>query len=73
MLVLFAQLFFGGIFTLGVESLTGYVAKLVFLILVYFNIRSILPNLRFDQVMALHWKYVLPVNLVYFLLLVQLM
>lgn len=71
MLVLFCNLFLGGIFTFGYENLFLFSIKFIILILIYFNIRSILPNLRFDQVMTLHWKYVLPINLVYFLIIVQ--
>lgn len=71
MLVLYQHLFLGGVFTFGYETWLVYSVKFGLLILFYFNIRSILPNLRFDQVMTLHWKYILPINIIYLLILVE--
>lgn len=71
MLVIFVNLFFGGIYSFGIESWILYVCKFTFVVLIYFNLRSILPNLRFDQIMTLHWKYGFPVNVVFFIIIVQ--
>ena len=34
--------------------------KISVVLLLYFIIRSVLPNLRFDYIMLLHWKYLFP-------------
>ena len=70
MVVLYISLFLGGIFSWGIESWILYIVKFAVLVLIYFNLRSILPNLRFDQVMLVHWKYLLGLNFIYFLLMV---
>ena len=79
---LIATLFFGGwdipftawdsgepsivksVLTLGAFSL-----KTLFFIYVFIWVRWSLPRFRFDQVMQLGWKFMLPVLLVYILLL----
>lgn len=66
LLNLFAILFLGGF----IHGIILYIIKLVLLLLFYFIVRSILPNFRFDQIMLLHWKYILPSSLVYVLLII---
>ena len=70
LLSLFNSLFLGGGLSSKYSSLWIYNLKLIFLILIYFIIRSVLPNFRFDQIMLLHWKYILPAALSYFLFIV---
>ena len=41
--------------------------KLSSLILFYFIIRSIFPNYRFDHIMIIHWKFIMPLTLILFL------
>ena len=67
LLVLFTNLFLGGFLIFSFISLFFFCIKLFILILFYFIIRSILPNFRFDQIMILHWKFILPSSLIYFL------
>jgi NADH-quinone oxidoreductase subunit H len=63
LLNLFIILFLGG----AIHGIFIYCLKLCSILLFYFVIRSILPNFRFDQIMVLHWKYILPASLIYLL------
>ncbi len=39
--------------------------KIVFLLFVFIWVRSSVPRVRFDQLMALNWKFLLPLSLLY--------
>lgn len=63
LLTLFNCLFLGGM----INGFFYFILKQFFLVMLYFVIRSILPNFRYDQIMTLHWKYILPSSLIYLL------
>jgi len=50
-------------------TFAGFFAKVVFFLLVYVWVRWTLPRFRYDQVMALGWKVLLPTALAYIMLL----
>ncbi len=50
-------------------TFTGFFAKVVFFLVVYVWVRWTLPRFRYDQVMALGWKVLLPTALGYIMLL----
>ena len=76
---LMATLFFGGWDIPGVHwdasqglvwwqvliTLASFCAKTSFFVLVYMWIRWTMPRFRYDQLMALGWKVMLPISLVY--------
>jgi len=45
-----------------------FVVKIIFLLFVYIWVRGTIPRYRYDQVMAVAWKYLIPVALVNLLL-----
>ncbi len=45
-----------------------FVAKIVFLLFTYIWVRGTIPRYRYDQIMAVAWKYLIPVALVNLLL-----
>ena len=49
-------------------TLAGFVAKTSFFLVLYIWIRWTLPRFRYDQVMALGWKVMLPTSLAYLML-----
>jgi NADH-quinone oxidoreductase subunit H len=49
-------------------TFAGFAAKTGFFLLVYIWIRWTLPRFRYDQVMALGWKVMLPTSLAYLML-----
>jgi NADH-quinone oxidoreductase subunit H len=81
MSALMATLFFGGwdipgtwdegepSVIVSLATLAMFLAKTFFFILCYIWIRWTLPRFRFDQLMALGWKVMLPLTLTYIMLL----
>jgi NADH-quinone oxidoreductase subunit H len=51
---------------LGSPSIFFFLAKVVFLLFVFIWVRGTVPRYRYDQVMAVAWKYLIPVSLVNF-------
>lgn len=49
---------------LGTPNLLFFVGKIVFLLFVFIWVRGTLPRYRYDQIMAVAWKYLLPLSLV---------
>jgi len=49
-------------------TLAGFVAKTAFFLVLFIWIRWTLPRFRYDQVMALGWKVMLPTSLAYLML-----
>ena len=41
-----------------------FVVKIIFLLFVYIWVRGTIPRYRYDQVMAVAWKYLIPLTLV---------
>jgi NADH:ubiquinone oxidoreductase subunit H len=60
--------FFGGWYIFGVSSFLFFVLKQFLLTISYIWIRATLPRYRFDQLMQLGWKNILPLSFSYFLL-----
>jgi NADH-quinone oxidoreductase subunit H len=48
----------------GFSTVVTFLAKLTILILVFMWVRATLPRLRYDQLMRLGWKFMLPAGLV---------
>ncbi|MDM7916285.1 MAG: NADH-quinone oxidoreductase subunit H, partial [Candidatus Eisenbacteria bacterium] len=57
-------LFLGGWLGPGLPGVVWFLLKMGILISVFIWVRSILPRYRFDQLMALGWKWMLPLALV---------
>jgi NADH-quinone oxidoreductase subunit H len=51
---------------IGGPSVILFLAKVVFLLFVFIWVRGTVPRYRYDQVMAIAWKYLIPVALVNF-------
>lgn len=51
---------------LGSPSLLFFLAKVVFLLFAFIWVRGTVPRYRYDQVMAVGWKYLIPLALVNF-------
>jgi NADH-quinone oxidoreductase subunit H len=49
---------------LGGPSILFFVGKIIFLLFVFIWVRGTLPRYRYDQIMAVAWKYLLPLSLV---------
>lgn len=64
--VLITVLFFGGSFFCGYESSLIFAIKVIFFLFVFIWIRAALPRLRYDQLMQLGWKSLLPFSFGWF-------
>jgi NADH-quinone oxidoreductase subunit H len=53
---------------IGPPSAIWFVAKILFLLFVYIWVRGTIPRYRYDQVMAIAWKYLIPFTLVLLML-----
>jgi len=53
---------------LGEPHALFFVAKIIFLLFVYIWVRGTIPRYRYDQVMAVAWKYLIPLALINLLL-----
>ena len=62
---IFVICFCGGSFILGYSSFIFSIAKLVFIVFSFIWLRSSYPRYRFDQLMYLGWKVILPLTLTY--------
>jgi NADH-quinone oxidoreductase subunit H len=59
-----ALIFFAGWHpTFGGPAFLSYLVKVVFFLFVYIWLRNTLPRLRYDQLMRLGWKVLLPLAL----------
>jgi NADH-quinone oxidoreductase subunit H len=52
----------------GPPNILWYLAKIVFLLFTYIWVRGTIPRYRYDQIMAVAWKYLIPFTLVNLLL-----
>jgi len=57
-----------GVLNTGWWPILWFLGKVVTLIFVFYWLRATLPRLRYDQFMALGWKVLIPVNLVWILI-----
>jgi NADH:ubiquinone oxidoreductase subunit H len=58
--VLTVIIFFGGSYAFGFENSPIFAVKVIFFLFVFVWIRGTLPRLRYDQLMQLGWKSLLP-------------
>lgn len=58
LIILFIHFFLGNIWSISVYSFIIWLILLLFL-----NIRTILPNYRFDQIINIFWKYLFPFSI----------
>jgi NADH-quinone oxidoreductase subunit H len=58
-----ATLYLGGWHGWGLLPVVWFVAKVCIFIYIYYWLRGTLPRLRYDQLMALGWKVLLPLSL----------
>jgi NADH-quinone oxidoreductase subunit H len=65
---LFVILFLGGWTCFGMASSLFFAIKICALIYLFVWIRAMLPRYRFDQLLELGWKVLLPLTMSYFLL-----
>jgi len=70
--VLITVLFFGGAYFLGYENSLIFSFKVTFFLFVFIWIRAALPRLRYDQLMQLGWKSLLPFSFGWFVLVISL-
>jgi NADH-quinone oxidoreductase subunit H len=49
---------------LGAPSIFFFLGKVIFLLFVFIWVRGTIPRYRYDQVMAVAWKFLIPVSLV---------
>jgi NADH-quinone oxidoreductase subunit H len=70
MSVLITVLFFGGWLFLGISSGFFLSIKSLLFVFLFIFIRALLPRYRYDQLMSLGWKRILPISLAFFLLVV---
>lgn len=70
MSVLITVLFFGGWLFLGMSSGFFLSIKSLLFVFLFIFIRALLPRYRYDQLMSLGWKRILPISLAFFLLVV---
>jgi NADH-quinone oxidoreductase subunit H len=73
MSILFVILFFGGNIGLSYFDLFSFVFKIVIVATSFIFIRSILPRVRYDQLMYLGWQVFLPFTLGFFIFLSSLL
>jgi NADH-quinone oxidoreductase subunit H len=72
----FTVLFLGGwlpLLSFGIfaeiPGFIWFILKVVFLLIIMIQLRSVLPRYRYDQLMALGWRYLLPMSLAIFVIL----
>jgi NADH-quinone oxidoreductase subunit H len=72
---LYIILFFGGWLPILNYSILYWIpgwlwfsVKVVFIMFAFVWVRATLPRYRFDQLMSLGWKVILPISLVFFML-----
>jgi NADH-quinone oxidoreductase subunit H len=64
-------LFFGGwlpLFGTGSGTLFWFILKLLFFCVFFVWVRATLPRYRYDQLMSIGWKIVLPISMAFFIL-----
>jgi NADH-quinone oxidoreductase subunit H len=64
--VLTVIFFFGGSYFAGFENSLIFAVKVVFFLFLFIWIRAALPRLRYDQLMQLGWKSLLPLSFGWF-------
>jgi len=62
---LFVFCFLGGSYFIGYLFSGFFIVKFLFVVFLFLWVRSSYPRLRFDQLMWLGWKNILPVTLTY--------
>lgn len=67
MSVLFVLYFLGGWYLFGLSSSLIVLLKLCFVLYFFVWVRASLPRYRYDQLMQLGWKVILPFSMAYFL------
>lgn len=72
MSVLIVFIFFGGWLTLisGTVFLFGFIIKILLFCFFYISIRGTLPRYRYDQLMMIGWKLILPLTIAFFLFII---
>lgn len=58
--ILTVTVFFGGSYAFGLESSTIFSLKVLFFLFLFVWVRATLPRLRYDQLIQLGWKTLLP-------------
>jgi NADH-quinone oxidoreductase subunit H len=56
--------FFVGLPLIGAPNALWFVVKIILLLFVFIWVRSTIPRYRYDQIMAVAWKYLIPFTLV---------
>jgi NADH-quinone oxidoreductase subunit H len=69
---LFVLIFLGGGWIFGVYSILFFVLKQLFVVFLFIWVRSAYPRYRFDQLMILGWKVILPLTFTFTILVISL-